>query len=129
MKTTNKEIVAGCMARVEESQRHISAVEAAVNFVLSRNHQMIIDSEHLRAALLNEECKAWRDLFMWGMTLEQDVIDRIKAAAHQRHLRNDMEIARWLNNGVMPRSWLSADEEEFREMARVAFAPKQREEE
>lgn len=84
-----------------------------------------IDCGNLHRELLDSELHEWRNLFMWALTLGDEARDRIKAAAHERFLRDGMHVAHWLTpEGTTPGKWLSTDEEEFREMARAAFAPK-----
>lgn len=61
---------------------------------------------------------------MWGLTLDDAERNRIKAAAHHRFLRDGISVGTWLNDGVEPSKWLTSDAEEFRDMARKAFGPK-----
>jgi len=60
------------------------------------------------------------------LTLDREEQDRIKAAVYDRFLRDGMSVATWMNNGTSPGSWLSCNEDAFREMAKAAFAPKEK---
>lgn len=77
--------------------------------------------------LIAWELEEWRGLLMWGMVIDQETKDRIKAAAHERFLSNRMDVSKWFNNGIHPNSWLIANEKDFREMAKEAFSPKDNE--
>lgn len=126
MKFTNKQMVEEAMARIEQLQAHISAIEAAGRCLNERNpHQSFkIDYGNLRDILIQNELDEWRNLFMWAITLDDEERDRIKAAGYHRFLRDGMHVAHWINNGVSARSWLQSDDEQFRVMARKVFIPK-----
>ena len=126
MKLTNKDVVAQCLERIEFIQQHQKNVSAAVHHIHSRAHgSKQVDTGDIMSRLFDQELTEWRNLAMWGLTLDDDERDRIKAAAHARFLHDGMHVANWLNSdGVSPGSWLKADEDEFRAMAKAAFAPK-----
>ena len=84
-----------------------------------------IDHGDIINKLYEEEMVEWRKLAMWGLTLDDADRDRIKAAVHQRFLRDGMSVHDWMSDGVAAGSWLSSDEAEFRAMAKKAFAPKE----
>jgi hypothetical protein len=63
---------------------------------------------------------------MFGMTLKDEDRDRIKAAAYERFLSDKMSVKHYLPGGDSAGHWLVADEEEFRAMVKVAFAPKEK---
>lgn len=111
------------LERIMHIQEHISAVEAAVYSIMKRDRNKIIDYGNLRECLINDELDEWRKLFMWGLTLDKERRDRIKAAAHNRFLRDGMHVANWINNGISPGTWFVADEAKFRTMAKAAFSP------
>lgn len=115
------DIAKECMARVMMAQEYIKAVEGAAYYINSINRYAKIDYGSIRDQLINLELAAWRDLAMWGLVVDKDIQDRIKAAAHDRFLRNGMSVSWWLNNGVEPGQWLDADEVTFRKMAADAF--------
>jgi hypothetical protein len=123
MKFTNKRMVEEAMVRIEHLQAHISAIEAAARCIHERKRHIQIEYGTLRELLYQEEMSEWRNLFMWAITLDEAERDRVKAAAHHRFLADGMHVAHWINNGVSPGSWLSADEDEFRAMAKAAFMP------
>lgn len=86
------------------------------------------DYQHGDRKVFNDLCQweldEWRNLLLWGIVCDQPTRDRAKAAAHERFLSERHSVAEWLNDGVRPNKWLVADEEEFRKMAKEAFAPK-----
>lgn len=124
MKLTNKTVVEECMTRIEQLQEHVKAIEAAAYCLRARKRQRQVEFGNLIDSLISDELDEWRNLALWGLTLDDAERDRIKAAAHQRFLRDGISVGTWLNNGVEPSQWLVSDEEEFRDMARKAFGPK-----
>ena len=71
--------------------------------------------------LMEWELEEWRNLSMWGLTLDEKTQTKIKAAVHERFLSDKMHVANWFHNGESPSSWRVSDEDEFRAMARKAF--------
>lgn len=124
MNLTNHKMTVQCLTRIEVLQAHQNAIQAALHCVRERCPQDQVQSDLLFSRLNELELQEWRNLFMWALTLEDGERDRIKAAAHERFLSDGHSVSHWLNNGVTPGSWVSADEDAFREMARKAFAPK-----
>lgn len=124
MKLTNKDIVEQCMQRIELMQQHVQNIDNAARFLGEARRWETVDLGNLRHGLIDQELAEWRKLAMWGLTLDDAERDRIKAAVHDRFLRDGMHVADWFSGGVSPNSWLSSDESEFREMAKAAFAPK-----
>ncbi len=125
MKLTNKSIAVGCLERIEVLQEHVRRVNDAVHYIRSLDRRTEIDHGDIINKLYEEEMVEWRKLAMWGLTLDDADRDRIKAAVHQRFLRDGMSVHDWMNDGVAAGSWLSSDEAEFRAMAKKAFAPKE----
>ena len=128
MKVTNKQVVEECLVCIQLLQEHINAVNAAAYFVdrLEPHYNTTpVDFGNLRERLFNLELEEWRKLFMWALTLTTEEQDRIKAAAHDRFLNNKTYVAHWFTEGGYTGKWLVADEEEFREMTRKVFAPKE----
>jgi len=123
MKLTNKEIVLGQLEKIELYQQHIRNVEDAARDVRDRGRTSV-EYGNLMALLVDAELAAWRNVAMWGLTLEDAERDRIKAAVHSRFLHDGVSVQSWMNNGTSPSSWLKADEDAFRGMAKTAFAPK-----
>ena len=124
MKLTNKDMVEHCMERIELIQQHVRNVDNAKTFLSLMNIFDDIYVGDLRHALIKQEVDEWRKLAMWGLTLDDAERDRIKAAVHDRFLRDDVKVADWFSGGVSPSQWLSSDENAFRAMAKAAFAPK-----
>ena len=124
MKLTNKEMVIEALERIEILHTHISNVMQAQSHIMHIRPGKEVSYGNLYTVLMEEEMHEWRSVVMWGLTLDDKDRDRIKAAVHNRFLNDKMHIAHWLNNGITPSRWLSADEEEFRAMVRKAFAPK-----
>jgi len=121
IKISNVKITKECMERINVLQEHIMAVENAARYISSATYRERVINSNLRELLIEEELEEWRNLCMWGLTVDDKTRDRIKVAARQRFLRDDISVAHWLNNGVMPGHWLVADEDEFKEMAKKAF--------
>jgi hypothetical protein len=125
MKITNKQLVFEAMVRIQDIQNHIKAIEEASYYLQNRDRQIRIDYGNIRSLLIDRELDEWRGLMMWGLTLDDQYKDRIKAAAHARFLHDGISVSHWLNqDGVSPASWFEADEIEFRKMAKTAFGPK-----
>lgn len=127
MKITNKKLIEECLERIDLLQLHIAAVDSAKTHLsrLKSWQGFKVDSGNLRSELIDAELDEWRKLFMWCLTIEDDVRDRIKAAAYQRFLDQRNSVSQWLNpDGVVASSYLKADEDEFREMASKVFSPK-----
>jgi len=108
------------LTRAGICQQHIEAVEKATYFASRVTHKEV-GSGNLRDVLIEKELDEWRGIFMWGLVASDEVRDRVKAAAHHRFLKDSTSVASWTNNGIMPNQWLSADEDEFRAMARAEF--------
>lgn len=123
MKLTNKDMVMQCMQRIESIQHAVEMLDQVNRLLYDECRHQQIDEGNLRTLLINKELNEWRNVAMWGLTLDDAERDRIKLAVHARFLRKDMAVAHWLNNGVAPSSYMQADEDAFREMARKAFAP------
>lgn len=127
MKITNKKLIEECLERIDLLQLHIAAVDSA-KLHLSRIKQwqcFKVDSGNLRSELIDSELDEWRKLFMWCLTIEDDVRDRIKAAAYQRFLDQRTDVSQWLNpDCVVASSYLKSDEDDFRAMVSKVFSPK-----
>ena len=125
MKLTNKSIAVGCLERIEVLQEHVRRVNDAVHYIRSLDRRTEIDHVDIINKLYEEEMVEWRKCAMWGLTLDDADRDRIKAAVHQRFLRDGMSVHDWMSDGVSAGYWLSSDEAEFRAMAKKAFGPKE----
>lgn len=120
---TNKDIVFDFLTKIEAIQHYVSDVETASRFL----HNLGAVSEDfrcdLRSALIEHELRAWRDVFMFGITLDAPERERIKAAAYDRFLAPKYSVVQWMNSGVMPAQWLTADEKAFRAYVDQLFNP------
>jgi hypothetical protein len=123
MKLTNKDMVRQCMEKIELFQQQIANIETAARVLSEFRRHVTVDCGNLRNELIECELEWWRNLAMWGLTLDDAERDRIKAAVHARFLSGGKHVSHWMNDGVSPGSWLVADEDAFREMARKAFRP------
>ena len=117
-----KQIVINGLARVEAIQKMIIQLDDMCSFIGSHTRKTV-DIGDIRSELVRIELDEWRTIAMWGLTLSDEDRDRVKAAMHEEFLGKDRVVSHYLNNGVSPGMWLSADDEEFREMARDAFRP------
>lgn len=125
MKFTQRKVAEQLLAQIELIQMHVQNIDNAtycLNQETSSNTN--VNLGNLRSLLMQKEMDAWRSLFMWSLTLNNEEQDRIKAAAHERFLKGDKTVSAFLEH-CMPGRWIVADKEEFREMARKAFAPKE----
>lgn len=125
MKLTNKNIVIGCLERIDVLQEHARRVNDAMIYIRAIDIGEDVDVDDIIRKLTALENDEYRKLAMWGLTLDDAERDRIKAAVHHRFLRDGVSVADWINGGVTPGWWLKSDEEEFRAMAKKAFAPKE----
>lgn len=123
MFNTNKEVVLDVLASIEATEEHIRRLDEMARYAREHNKYTEVLTGNLREILFGIEIDQWRRLLMWGITLEEKDRDRIKAAAHQRFLRKGMSVADWMNGGIQPSSWLTANEEEFRELIEKTFKP------
>lgn len=128
MKLTNKEIVKQALVRIEVLRKDMDNLQAIQRRLGSRYTSDLKkpDFGNIFQLLVERELDEWRGVFMWGMTLEDKDRERIKAAAHQSFLREGIGVSHWWNDGESPSSWLVADEEKFRAMAKKAFGPKEK---
>ena len=118
---TNKDIVKECLIRINEIQEYAEQYQGILYFIRLDNREDL-DSGNVYNKLVERELGEWRNLFMWGMTLNEEERNDIKALAHSRFLENGRHVANWLTkNGITPSTWLTKDEEEFRKMAREYF--------
>ncbi len=126
MKFTNKQMVEEAMGRITAAQEHTKAVHAAAQFLSRPNRRQNIDYSALITALYERELEDWRGLLLWGITLSDEERERVKAAAFERFLSDGRYVADWMNDGLAGGGWLTADEDQFRAMAKEVFAPKDR---
>lgn len=123
MKLNRTDMIEHISAKIQAIHEHTTAVHAAIRCANPPPYAQNVGADQLITALYRLELEEWRRLFMWGLTLSVAEQARIKAAAHDRFLSDQRSASEWF---AMCQSgqWLAADEEQFMEMARVAFAPK-----
>ena len=126
MKLTAKNMVEDQLKQIEYLQQQLQAADGAIQALYRLlGHGATVDGGNIITHLHRLELDAWRGLAMWGLTLDDAERDRIKAAVHQRFLHDRASVSQWMSgDGTSPSQWLVADEEEFREMAKTAFAPR-----
>lgn len=117
----NKEMAQQALVRVAYIQTHIHNLDIAMAYCRDMDRYGNVDCGSLRNKLFELETGAWREVFMWGLTLEDAERDEIKALAHSRYMSDDMSVAHFMNDGVTPGQWLEKDEEDFRKMAKEYF--------
>jgi hypothetical protein len=126
MKFTSKKMVEQALENIRTLQEHQKAVQAA----LYRAREMggrgtEVDSGSLYNTLMTLELTQWRNLFMFGMTLDGDEKERIQAAAVGRFLSDKSYVGNYITNQHGdPTSYYTADEEEFRKMVKESFFKK-----
>lgn len=123
MKLKNTDMVMQSMQRIESLQQAVEMLDKIKRMLYEEARHQSIDEGNLRRILIEKELAEWRTVSMWGLTLSDAERDRVKAAVHQRFMRDDMHVASWFNGGELPTSWLQADEDKFRAMAKKAFGP------
>lgn len=90
---------------------------------LTKEGRDLVNCGEIFEKLVERELNEWRGVFMWGLVVDNETRQRVKAMAHERFLSNRMSVSRWMNDGIQPSKWLVADEEEFRTMVAEAFNP------
>jgi hypothetical protein len=111
------------MEQIEIVNLHIRALEDVGSFIYKHNrHEEKIEANDYYDILVKIEVNKWRDLFMFGLVIDDETRDRIKAAAYDRFLKNKV-VTRFIAETELS-SYLEADETKFLEMARELFAPK-----
>lgn len=123
-----KDLTIQAMVRIEQCQMHQKALDAVVSYLYDagRGIHKQLNTGELRDQLYSLELQEWRNAFMWSLAVDEDVRERVRAAAHERFLANNMAVEHHFTGKAHPSRWLVADEEEFRAMARAAFAPKEK---
>lgn len=113
-----KQIVEHTFAKIISLQNHIDNVHAAQRAV-GRDHNL--NCGNLIQTLYAEQVREWKNLFMFGMVMDDETKDRIKAAAYQHFLSDRIHVADYYSNASY--EWMEAGEDEFRRMCRELFAP------
>jgi len=125
MRLTNKDIVLKCLGSIKHLQEVIKSLEEAHSMARKIvGHSGKVDYGDVREIIIRHEVDEWRRLCMFGLTLTPAEQDDIKALAHERFISRG-SVGHWLSpDGIDPGSLLTKSEEEFRAMARAAFAPR-----
>ncbi len=118
-----KAVVKNLMVQIEIAQTHIRNLDSILHYLSSVSPGEKLNIGDVRSRLIARELSLWQDICMWGLTLDNDARDRIKAAAYDRMLKDKAVCSYLSEDGTTPGRWLSSDAAEFREMARKAFAP------
>lgn len=119
----NKDLVVQLMEKIDVVRNHYTAVQSAMYFARHNRYGEEVFSQDVLTALVAIELDLWRQVFMFGMTLNDKEQERIKAAAYQRFLADGISVKDYLPGGANAGSWLVSEEEEFREMCKKLFAP------
>lgn len=112
-----KEFVEKTLSRIMLLQKHQESVMAAVHCVLNERD---CNFGNLIEVLYRAEVKEWRNLFMFGLVVDDETRDRIKVAAYERFLDDHIHVSNFWTNSS---DWLHSSEEEFRRMCKSLFAP------
>jgi hypothetical protein len=125
----NKEMVQNLLEQIEVVRNHYDATQGALYFMRTQRYGMDNNKlypDELLHTLIATELDLWRSVFMFGMTLSDEDRDRIKAAAYDRFLNDNMSVRHYLPGGESAGMWFVKDEEEFRAMCKELFAPKEK---
>lgn len=118
------DVVEEILTRIETLQLHQQAIQSAHRCVQDLKYrQFNINDGNLLQSLIELELDEWRNLFLWGLTVDKATQDRIKAIGYQKFLGHNKAVEHYFNNGCQPSKWLVADEEEFRAMCKKEFSP------
>lgn len=120
-----KKMTEDVMLRIMQIREMQTAYLACTTALSRRNHDYKQGDGKVFLDLMQWELDEWRGLLMWGLVADQDTQDRIKAAAHERFLSDKMDVSKWFTGDENPSRYLTADAEEFRAMAKKAFAPRE----
>ena len=116
-----KEILEGIMTRIMHIREMQEGYLACTSALQRRDRWYKQGDGKVLNDLMKWELDEWRNLSMWGLTVDQKTQDAIKKAVHERFLSDKMEVASWFHNGDSPASWKVSTESEFRAMAKKAF--------
>lgn len=110
--------------KIEQSQQYLSALGEMVVFIQNNVHgNQSVEFGSLRTQLLEAEQNAWQDLAMFALISTDKDRERVRAAMYARFLREKISIAEWLNGGISPHKWFTAEAKELRKMFLEEFAP------
>jgi len=110
------------LERIMHIREMLESFSAIYSYLTSRGRDPI-NAGNMREELYRRELDEWRGLLMWGLVCDDKTRDRLKAAAYERFLSDKMCINKWLFNGENPSSWLTRDEQEFRDTVKKLFKP------
>ena len=114
-----KEVVAATLARVLLAERRIEAfIYATRNLTSDERHPNIKgDWDAIYRALFEEQTQAYRDLFMWGCVIGDDVVKLAKQVALEKFLAEGTIIMHQLRHDFLTlasTSYFSITEAELR---------------
>ena len=112
------------MGRIMQVREMQTAYLACTSALQRRNRDYQQGDGKVFTDLMQWELDEWRNLLTWGIVMDDATQDRIKAAVHERFLADKMHVADWFHNKEEPGRWLTADETEFRKMAKQSFLGK-----
>lgn len=127
MQLTKEHQVEKVFEEIAQVQAHIQMLDDVIHFcgrIANTWEHSELGAASLRAWLFEKETSLWRDLAMWGLTVDKPLQDRVKAAVHDRYFNKTVSVANYMSDFGLPASrWLQADEEEFKKMVAEAFKP------
>lgn len=121
--SSNKDVIIDTLASIEAAQEQLIRFDEMLSYIRGHNRYTELSTGNIRETIYGIEINQWRRLLMWAITLTDEERDRIKAAVHHRFLRKDQSIIDWINGGISPSFWYTAEEVEFRELVEKTFAP------
>jgi hypothetical protein len=118
-----KKMIEDAMLRIMQVREMQAAYLTCTTALNRKNPNYKQGDGKVFADLVQWELDEWSGLLMWGLVADQGTQDRVKAAAHERFLSDKFNVSKWFTGDENPAGYLTADDEEFRAMAKKAFAP------
>lgn len=113
------------LIRIDHIRHHVESLQAIQRYLQERfSYHDKTDYGTIWEKLHEAELGEWRNLFMFGLVVDDATRDRIKAAAYDRFLKDRSGLMSWISGSPNPSHWLSSQEDEFRRMAQDLFQPK-----
>lgn len=125
-----KGVALQALERIAVIRKYLSFFDGALQYVNNHitSYNEVIGEKDLRNRLVQLELEEWRNIAMWGLTLSEEDQDRIRAILYERFFaeKNGVkaDVSRWWSDSFPPGSFLTATVEEFREMVRKVFFPR-----
>lgn len=105
-------------ARAGEFEAMRIAVLRAMSEVFNET-RTTVDCDPIIAALYRCECESLNRMLAMSLCGDDDTQKRVKAMVHERMIAGNNSARAW--GGGSNSNWLTADENEFRKMAALAF--------